>query len=173
MFSNSSLHSMTDPMCFVQMIHNYMEHLERTKHQHAAAAAEPADTGANTSVRIRWVCIPHLQFLIFHSYYPSAAQKLPSRLFGGYVQVILQPWVEAIQCSVSSSPTHISFCLARGRNGSTSARSEYWRTLSTLHKSEMKTQRFACKYFRSVTIFWQFLRFKTTDGLLLPIEPRL
>lgn len=114
MFSNSSLHSMTDPMCFVQMIHNYMEHLERTKHQHAAAAAEPADTGANTSVRIRWVCIPHLQFLIFQSYYPSAAQKLPSRLFGGYVQVILQPWVAAIQCSVSSTPTHISFCLARG-----------------------------------------------------------
>ncbi|XP_075889880.1 C-Jun-amino-terminal kinase-interacting protein 4 isoform X2 [Nelusetta ayraudi] len=36
-----------------EMIHNYMEHLERTKHQHAAAAAEPADTGANTSVRIR------------------------------------------------------------------------------------------------------------------------
>lgn len=38
---------------FAQMIHNYMEHLERTKHQHAVAAPEPADTGTNTTVRIR------------------------------------------------------------------------------------------------------------------------
>lgn len=44
---------LSPPMCFVQMIHNYMEHLERTKHQHTAAAAEPPDTGANTTVRIR------------------------------------------------------------------------------------------------------------------------
>ncbi|XP_063748845.1 C-Jun-amino-terminal kinase-interacting protein 4 isoform X6 [Eleginops maclovinus] len=33
------------------MIHSYMEHLERTKHQHAAAQAEPSDTG--TSARTR------------------------------------------------------------------------------------------------------------------------
>lgn len=51
---------------------------------------------------------------------------------------------------------HTSFCLASGRNGLTSARSEYWRTLSTLHKYEMKTQGFACKYFRSVTTFDSF-----------------
>ncbi|KAM3592273.1 uncharacterized protein V6R79_016023 [Siganus canaliculatus] len=36
-----------------EMIHNYMEHLERTKHLHAAAAAEPSDGGSGTSVRIR------------------------------------------------------------------------------------------------------------------------
>lgn len=30
----------------------------------------------------------------------------------------LQPSIAAIQCSVSSTTTHISFCLARGRNGS-------------------------------------------------------
>ncbi|KAM9336112.1 C-Jun-amino-terminal kinase-interacting protein 4 isoform 2-T2 [Symphorus nematophorus] len=35
-----------------EMIHNYMEHLERTKHQHAVAT-EPSDTGTNTSVRTR------------------------------------------------------------------------------------------------------------------------
>lgn len=53
MFSNS-LHSFHDCLgSFAQMIHNYMEHLERTKHQHAVAAPEPADTGTNTSVRIR------------------------------------------------------------------------------------------------------------------------
>lgn len=46
---------MTAFVFFAQMIHNYMEHLERTKHQHAVAAPEPADTGTNTSVRIRWV----------------------------------------------------------------------------------------------------------------------
>ncbi|XP_063748837.1 C-Jun-amino-terminal kinase-interacting protein 4 isoform X1 [Eleginops maclovinus] len=34
-----------------EMIHSYMEHLERTKHQHAAAQAEPSDTG--TSARTR------------------------------------------------------------------------------------------------------------------------
>lgn len=34
-----------------EMIHSYMEHLERTKHQHAAMTAEPSDTG--TSVRTR------------------------------------------------------------------------------------------------------------------------
>ncbi|XP_029932935.1 C-Jun-amino-terminal kinase-interacting protein 4 isoform X2 [Myripristis murdjan] len=34
-----------------EMIHSYMEHLERTKHQHTAAAVEPSDTG--TSARAR------------------------------------------------------------------------------------------------------------------------
>ncbi|XP_069012301.1 C-Jun-amino-terminal kinase-interacting protein 4 isoform X2 [Embiotoca jacksoni] len=34
-----------------EMIHSYMEHLERTKHQHALMAAEPSDTG--TSARAR------------------------------------------------------------------------------------------------------------------------
>ncbi|KAM7371215.1 hypothetical protein PAMP_010704 [Pampus punctatissimus] len=36
-----------------EMIHSYMEHLERTKHQHAQAAAEASDTGHNTSARVR------------------------------------------------------------------------------------------------------------------------
>nr|XP_046232185.1 C-Jun-amino-terminal kinase-interacting protein 4 isoform X2 [Scatophagus argus] len=36
-----------------EMIHNYMEHLERTKHQHALAAAEPSDAGTGTPVRTR------------------------------------------------------------------------------------------------------------------------
>ncbi|XP_029977253.1 C-Jun-amino-terminal kinase-interacting protein 4 isoform X3 [Sphaeramia orbicularis] len=36
-----------------EMIHSYMEHLERTKHQHAATIAEPADTGTSSSARTR------------------------------------------------------------------------------------------------------------------------
>uniref|UniRef100_UPI0037E8562C C-Jun-amino-terminal kinase-interacting protein 4 isoform X3 n=1 Tax=Semicossyphus pulcher TaxID=241346 RepID=UPI0037E8562C len=38
-----------------EMIHSYMEHLERTKHQHAVTAAEPSDsgTGASTSTSAR------------------------------------------------------------------------------------------------------------------------
>ncbi|KAM9837654.1 C-Jun-amino-terminal kinase-interacting protein 4 [Aulostomus maculatus] len=36
-----------------EMIHNYMEHLERTKHQHAQAIVEPSDPGTGTSTRIR------------------------------------------------------------------------------------------------------------------------
>ncbi|XP_041671050.1 C-Jun-amino-terminal kinase-interacting protein 4 isoform X2 [Cheilinus undulatus] len=36
-----------------EMIHSYMEHLERTKHQHAVTPAEPPDTGTGTSVRTR------------------------------------------------------------------------------------------------------------------------
>ncbi|XP_011616816.1 C-Jun-amino-terminal kinase-interacting protein 4 isoform X1 [Takifugu rubripes] len=35
-----------------EMIHNYMEHLERTKHQNAAPAGEPLDTGSSVS-RVR------------------------------------------------------------------------------------------------------------------------
>ncbi|XP_075312886.1 C-Jun-amino-terminal kinase-interacting protein 4 isoform X2 [Odontesthes bonariensis] len=34
-----------------EMIHSYMEHLERTKHQHASAAAEPSDTGTPARTR--------------------------------------------------------------------------------------------------------------------------
>ncbi|XP_034563521.1 C-Jun-amino-terminal kinase-interacting protein 4 isoform X2 [Notolabrus celidotus] len=38
-----------------EMIHSYMEHLERTKHQHAVSQAEPSDAGmaTNTSTRTR------------------------------------------------------------------------------------------------------------------------
>ncbi|KAM7382137.1 hypothetical protein PAMA_012822 [Pampus argenteus] len=36
-----------------EMIHSYMEHLERSKHQHAQAAADASDTGHNTSARVR------------------------------------------------------------------------------------------------------------------------
>ncbi|XP_044034083.1 C-Jun-amino-terminal kinase-interacting protein 4 isoform X7 [Siniperca chuatsi] len=36
-----------------EMIHSYMEHLERTKHQHAVTPAEPSDTGTGTSARTR------------------------------------------------------------------------------------------------------------------------
>ncbi|XP_050928380.1 C-Jun-amino-terminal kinase-interacting protein 4 [Lates calcarifer] len=36
-----------------EMIHSYMEHLERAKHQHAATPAEPTDTNTNTSTRTR------------------------------------------------------------------------------------------------------------------------
>nr|XP_019938810.1 PREDICTED: C-Jun-amino-terminal kinase-interacting protein 4-like isoform X2 [Paralichthys olivaceus] len=36
-----------------EMIHSYMEHLERTKHQHAVTPAEPTDTGTVTSTRSR------------------------------------------------------------------------------------------------------------------------
>ncbi|XP_027144807.1 C-Jun-amino-terminal kinase-interacting protein 4 isoform X1 [Larimichthys crocea] len=36
-----------------EMIHSYMEHLERTKHQHALAAAELSDTGTCISARTR------------------------------------------------------------------------------------------------------------------------
>nr|XP_020442964.1 C-Jun-amino-terminal kinase-interacting protein 4-like isoform X3 [Monopterus albus] len=36
-----------------EMIHSYMEHLERSKHQHAALTAEPSDTGTGTSARTR------------------------------------------------------------------------------------------------------------------------
>ncbi|XP_076615507.1 C-Jun-amino-terminal kinase-interacting protein 4 isoform X3 [Chaetodon auriga] len=36
-----------------EMIHSYMEHLERTKHQHAVAAPEPSDTGTSTTPRTR------------------------------------------------------------------------------------------------------------------------
>lgn len=34
-----------------QMIHSYMEHLERSKHQHAASLAEPSDTGTPARTR--------------------------------------------------------------------------------------------------------------------------
>ncbi|XP_036936616.1 C-Jun-amino-terminal kinase-interacting protein 4 isoform X1 [Acanthopagrus latus] len=34
-----------------EMIHNYMEHLERTKHQHAVTTAEPSDTSTSTRIR--------------------------------------------------------------------------------------------------------------------------
>ncbi|XP_071329298.1 C-Jun-amino-terminal kinase-interacting protein 4 isoform X3 [Trachinotus anak] len=34
-----------------EMIHSYMEHLERTKHQHAATPAEPPDTGSSARAR--------------------------------------------------------------------------------------------------------------------------
>ncbi|KAM9424541.1 C-Jun-amino-terminal kinase-interacting protein 4 isoform 2-T2 [Pholidichthys leucotaenia] len=34
-----------------EMIHSYMEHLERTKHQHAAVAAEPSETSTPTRPR--------------------------------------------------------------------------------------------------------------------------
>ncbi|XP_054454387.1 C-Jun-amino-terminal kinase-interacting protein 4 isoform X2 [Anoplopoma fimbria] len=34
-----------------EMIHSYMEHLERTKHQHAVTAAEPSEAGASTRTR--------------------------------------------------------------------------------------------------------------------------
>ncbi|XP_042363504.1 C-Jun-amino-terminal kinase-interacting protein 4 isoform X2 [Plectropomus leopardus] len=34
-----------------EMIHSYMEHLERTKHQHAVMAAEPSDAGTSTRTR--------------------------------------------------------------------------------------------------------------------------
>ncbi|XP_061564447.1 C-Jun-amino-terminal kinase-interacting protein 4-like [Cololabis saira] len=34
-----------------EMIHSYMEHLERTKHLHAAGPAEPSDTGTSTKTR--------------------------------------------------------------------------------------------------------------------------
>ncbi|XP_041829680.1 C-Jun-amino-terminal kinase-interacting protein 4 isoform X2 [Melanotaenia boesemani] len=34
-----------------EMIHSYMEHLERTKHQHAAGLAEPSDTAAPVRTR--------------------------------------------------------------------------------------------------------------------------
>ncbi|XP_030610303.1 C-Jun-amino-terminal kinase-interacting protein 4 isoform X2 [Archocentrus centrarchus] len=34
-----------------EMIHSYMEHLERTKHQHAVTPAEPSDTGTSTRTR--------------------------------------------------------------------------------------------------------------------------
>ncbi|XP_026170699.1 C-Jun-amino-terminal kinase-interacting protein 4 isoform X4 [Mastacembelus armatus] len=36
-----------------EMIHSYMEHLERSKHQHAATSAEPSDTGTGSSARAR------------------------------------------------------------------------------------------------------------------------
>ncbi|XP_029311729.1 C-Jun-amino-terminal kinase-interacting protein 4 isoform X2 [Cottoperca gobio] len=36
-----------------EMIHSYMEHLERTKHQHAVTVAEPSDAGTGTSARTR------------------------------------------------------------------------------------------------------------------------
>ncbi|XP_070783733.1 C-Jun-amino-terminal kinase-interacting protein 4 isoform X2 [Enoplosus armatus] len=36
-----------------EMIHSYMEHLERTKHQHAVTTAEPSDVGTGPSVRTR------------------------------------------------------------------------------------------------------------------------
>ncbi|CAB1449052.1 unnamed protein product, partial [Pleuronectes platessa] len=36
-----------------EMIHSYMEHLERTKHQHAVTPAEPTDAGTVTSSRSR------------------------------------------------------------------------------------------------------------------------
>uniref|UniRef100_A0A8D3EEP4 C-Jun-amino-terminal kinase-interacting protein 4 n=1 Tax=Scophthalmus maximus TaxID=52904 RepID=A0A8D3EEP4_SCOMX len=36
-----------------EMIHSYMEHLERTKHQHAMTPAEASDTGTGTQARTR------------------------------------------------------------------------------------------------------------------------
>ncbi|KAK2820907.1 hypothetical protein Q5P01_023866 [Channa striata] len=36
-----------------EMIHSYMEHLERSKHQHAATPTDPSDTGTSTSARAR------------------------------------------------------------------------------------------------------------------------
>ncbi|KAM6897518.1 C-Jun-amino-terminal kinase-interacting protein 4 [Xenentodon cancila] len=36
-----------------EMIHSYMEHLERTKHLHAATPAEPSDTGTSAKTRGR------------------------------------------------------------------------------------------------------------------------
>ena len=48
-------------VCYLQMIHNYMEHLERTKHQHAVTTAEPSDT--STSTRIRWVVSPVISWI--------------------------------------------------------------------------------------------------------------
>ncbi|XP_037611232.1 C-Jun-amino-terminal kinase-interacting protein 4 isoform X3 [Sebastes umbrosus] len=36
-----------------EMIHSYMEHLERTKHQHAVTVAEPSDAGTGSSARTR------------------------------------------------------------------------------------------------------------------------
>ncbi|KAK2885074.1 C-Jun-amino-terminal kinase-interacting protein 4 isoform X2 [Channa argus] len=36
-----------------EMIHSYMEHLERSKHQHAATPTDPSDTGTGTSARTR------------------------------------------------------------------------------------------------------------------------
>ncbi|XP_026206563.1 C-Jun-amino-terminal kinase-interacting protein 4 isoform X6 [Anabas testudineus] len=36
-----------------EMIHSYMEHLERSKHQHASTPADPSDTGTGTSTRTR------------------------------------------------------------------------------------------------------------------------
>eukprot|EP00064_Thunnus_orientalis_P013610 superscaffoldBa00002246_g13649 len=36
-----------------EMIHSYMEHLERTKHQHTQSVTEPSDTGPATSTRTR------------------------------------------------------------------------------------------------------------------------
>lgn len=38
-----------------QMIHSYMEHLERSKHQHASTPADPSDTSTSTPARARWV----------------------------------------------------------------------------------------------------------------------
>ena len=72
-------------VCYLQMIHNYMEHLERTKHQHAVTTAEPSDT--STSTRIRWVVSPVISWIKKRMLVPLE-QQLGSLKVSNYVDFI-------------------------------------------------------------------------------------
>lgn len=80
-----------------QMIHSYMEHLERTKHQHAVTEPSDAGTGTSTitSARTRWDDPTAPVFFSLHTVFVHS--KFNTVTVFGCTHIICQSYIELME----------------------------------------------------------------------------